>query len=381
MRIAVDVAQTCVERGGCAWHAHSLAEELEKSLPKGDLILYHHFGDWINNNTERGTVLESANMPFLGMSPNEAKSIWKDIESGTTELPGNPDIVHSNSFMGPKLNGTKLVYTIHDLTFWTHPEFNTELNRAICQSNLLRALGNADAFIFVSKQSRLDFERITRGWIKKSEKPYETIAPFSTDIRTTKATDPKIRFSDASAPWLHLGSLEPRKGIEDLLEAYTEYYKKSTRKRPLLLIGGQGWLSSKLIQKIESLTKTMPVLYKGYCDQTTRNRALGKAFGLLCSSKYEGYGLPIDEAANSGLPFISTPVPSTEKFFGLIPNLSKLRFAKDANSMLELENDWELYASISVRLIQISKAFSNEAKTKNLVTFYETILGKPSKIF
>ena len=51
MKIAIDVSQTCIERTGCACYADTLAKMLADYLNSDNIILYHHFGSWLNQET------------------------------------------------------------------------------------------------------------------------------------------------------------------------------------------------------------------------------------------------------------------------------------------------------------------------------------------
>ncbi len=67
MKIAIDVAQTCSERAGCAWYADTLAHTLANYLSPSDIILYHHFGSWINQDTKDGTYIQNCQSPIASL--------------------------------------------------------------------------------------------------------------------------------------------------------------------------------------------------------------------------------------------------------------------------------------------------------------------------
>src|SRR5205085_663756 len=82
-------------------------------------LVYHQFGNWINGETAKGTSIKhpSVRMPFWGMKPDTARQMWRQI--GISEpLPGNPQIVQSNSFQAIETGEAKLVFVVYDVSFW-----------------------------------------------------------------------------------------------------------------------------------------------------------------------------------------------------------------------------------------------------------------------
>lgn len=373
MRLAIDVAQTCAERAGCAWHAHNLAHELSQQVETQDLLLYHDFGRWINADKVHGTRIPNRAEPFFPISENESKTLWKAIENREKDLPGSPDIVISNSFMCPRLYNTKLIYTIYDLCFWTHSELTTHLNRNICQEQLLNSLARADAFVFISPQCQGDFERYFPRWLERNNKPSIQVPPIRARQSKPHRT-PSDRFNDQQSCWLHIGSIEPRKGINELLDAYEAYFLKSKTGRPLRLIGGKGWMSERSHRRIKEMSDRLPVFYEGYLSDQEWQNQLDQAFALICSSKYEGYGLPVDEAADRALPIISTPVPSFRKFSVQLSDQLDLDFARAPEAMVALETNKERYEKISTSTQTTAQESAPEKCAAKLLNFYQSVL-------
>ena len=368
MRVAVDVSQTCVQRAGCAWHADACARALADALGPENVVLYHHFGEWINLDTNRGTFIEGCDQPFAGMNPSEAKSAWAAIERGELALPGAPQIVHSNSFMAPRIPRAKLVYTIHDLCFWTHPEFTTETNRILCQRQALKALRNADAFIFVSESSQADFEALLPGWMSERRRSNAVIS-LGTRFPARHQTSSAQRFGNSRSPWLHVGTLEPRKNIIGVLAAYRKYLKHSVVKRPLVFAGASGWLSAAEQQELEEACETLAVQSLGYVDEEALQRLYGEAFALLSLSHYEGFGLPICEAGAFALPVVARNSPSLEQARRAPESIDPVE------EMLELESAFNKYQEAAQSSSLRSELWNFSSLAQNLMNLYRLLLA------
>lgn len=375
MKIAVDVAQTCGERAGMGWHADAIARALVKQVGPASVMLYHHFGDWINPTTRTGSRIEGVEQPFMDMPHPKAAALWQAIQAGTCPLPLAPDIVQSTSFMAPRTPGAKLVYTIHDLCFWTHPEFTSETNRVLCQRQVLAALQYADAFHFISQSSRRDFEAILPGYLERSAKPH-LIVPSGSRLTPKARERASPGLPDRQAPWLFVGTIEPRKNVDALLDAYLSYGQRSQAKpRPLVLAGGQGWESAATHQRIAQLQQEHDIQYLGYVDEAKLSELYQNAFALLCPSHYEGFGLPVIEAMSVGLPCLANPVPAIVEFAaGCAKWVDFGDRAMVADTMIELEADELRYKHLEIAGHEKAAEFTWQRTAASLVAFYQQIL-------
>ncbi len=373
MKIGIDVAQTCVERAGCAWHADALARALiAAGLPRGHTFeLYHHFGDWINADSRSGTFVDHPGVtaPLRGLNAADARKFWHEVESGEP-LPGKPDVVLSFSYHAPRLPHTRLVYTVHDVVFWMHPGFATDTTRLLCQRELLQALSRAAGFLFVSRSTRQEFEQVLGGWLEQTGRPH-ALSPGASRF----AAVPEPRPYDATAPWLMVGSLEPRKNHAGALDAYERYFAKSTQHRPLLLAGGSGWKSDALRGRIAALTdRGVPVRTLGYVPESELAALYGSAFALLAPSWHEGFGLPVVEAMGFGLPVIGSSRASLSEIGGE----AMIAVAPDdpdalAAAMLALESDPAGYARRAGASLARGHDFSWPATAATTLDFVERL--------
>src|SRR6266403_4258491 len=264
MRIGFDVAQTCLAKAGCGWVADLLAKALVDSAPEEDFDFYHQFGTFLNEDTSLGTFVARPNVssPFRGLSTAAAKDLWAAVAAGQCELPGNPDIVHANSFRSPRTGAAKLVYTVYDMSFWIYPEFTTEINRLVCQEGTLEAISNASGLFFISESTRNEFERLFPGLCRRRNL-VTVVAPLASRFRTISHQ----RLDFPSGGWLAVGSLEPRKNYSVLFDALELYWQRSQAPRKLSIAGGPGWKSEAIRQRLQDLESRGMVRYLGYVSE------------------------------------------------------------------------------------------------------------------
>lgn len=299
MRIGFDVAQTCTERAGCAWYADSLLRAMVEMAPENQYTLYHQFGEWINKQTGSGTFIEhpSVQMPFWDLEPEKAQEIWRRAGMNGA-LPGNPEIVQSNSFQAIETGGAKLIFVVYDLSFWLWPEFTTEANRLRCQQGVLEALQRADGFLFISEPAKNDFETVLCGWLKRNKKPAAVI-PLASRLHAASSAK-----QEDQPFWLAVGSMEPRKNYGTLFSAIDLYWQRSKQPAPLWLASSAGWKNDELKQITRNLEAKGRVRMFGYVDEERLSSLYRGALGLIFPSWYEGFGLPVLEAMQCGCPVI-----------------------------------------------------------------------------
>lgn len=373
MKIGLDVAQTCAERAGCAWHADALSRALiAEGLPQGHTFeLYHHFGDWINDSTERGTMVDDPRVaaPLRGMDPVSARKFWHEVETGEP-LPGKPDVVLSFSYHAPKLPHSRLVYTVHDLVFWMYPEYSTFATRLVCQRELLQATARADGFLFVSNYTRREFDLMLPRWLESTQRPY-ALSPGASRF----ALADKPRTWSADAPWLMVGSLEPRKNHACALDAYETYLSRSPRPRPLIFAGGRGWKSEALHARIDALIERgLPITRLGYVSDADLGNLYARSFGLLVPSWHEGFGLPLVEAMSFGLPALvslraSLPEIGDDAARYIAPENPE----GFAAAMLAMDIDQVGYARRAEAALQRARAFSWTTTARNVLDFLQRL--------
>jgi glycosyltransferase involved in cell wall biosynthesis len=371
MRIGFDVAQTCVPKAGCGWAIDLLAKALAANAPENEFYLYHHFGRWLNPDTSKGTHISESNTtePMRQMPVGVARELWAAVASGERELPGMPEIVHANCYQAPKVGSAKLVYTVYDMSFWIHPEFTTEENRLVCQQGTLEALCRAIGLVFISESTRDEFERIFPGLCDR-QRLITTVARLAS--RFANVSTPRSEIP--AAGWLAVGSLEPRKNHGALLDALELYWERSQVRRQLTIAGGAGWMSKKILQRIQELQARGLVRHLGYVQDETLKKLYNEAFALVFPSHYEGFGLPIVEAMSQGCPVITRNNSSLREVGGAAALYSNETIEDLVQCMLKLENNADFYLERSDLCLRQAGKFDWNITAHMVLELYHQVL-------
>jgi len=211
------------------------------------------------------------------------------------------DVAFFPDFVALPLLKVRGVIVIHDLCFIDHPEYVAKRNVRFLQRFVPRSIAAADGVVAVSKFTE---QRITQNFKKILTAPV-IVAPDSLDLQSKN-----LKPHDSSSPVLYVGTIEPRKNLENLLEAYSRLPAELQQKHPLWLAGHRGWKDEKIIAKFNELkVRHVPVEYKGYVSAEEKAQFYAQSAAVVLVSHYEGFGMPILEAMAAGKPLLLSDIP------------------------------------------------------------------------
>jgi hypothetical protein len=203
-------------------------------------------------------------------------------------------------------NGATVATVLYDLIPITHPQFVPPSASASFGEYIREVVKNSDILIAISKTVRDQCrEAIDRDW--PGVIPAERIQAFrlGADIVTVRGEvsqtigelySPK----EKQTPYLMVATFDPRKNHTCVLEAFELLW----RKQPsvcLCFVGGRGWMSDELLQKIESHPRYCRQLFKFHAmSDADLRHCYENARGVICPSFVEGFGLPIVEGLAYG---------------------------------------------------------------------------------
>ncbi len=111
---------------------------------------------------------------------------------------------------------------------------------------------------------------------------------------------------------LYLGTLEPRKNIDLILDSYARLNSRD-RRIPLVIAGGRGWHYHRIIRRIDQIPQ---VRYIGYVDHLDKMALYDMARAFVFPSLYEGFGFPVLEAMSRGVPVVTSNRSSLPEVIG-----------------------------------------------------------------
>jgi alpha-1,3-rhamnosyl/mannosyltransferase len=215
-------------------------------------------------------------------------------------------LIHGTNFFLPVWAETGIV-TVHDLSVFKFPETHPADRVRHFESNFSRSVGCARHLITDSEAIRRELiEYLGCNADRVTAVPLGVEPEFAP--RSPSFVEPLLRTLDLQYGGYSLcvSTLEPRKRIGYLLQAYRRLPDALRRRYPLVLAGGSGWLSDELRTAIDGAVSEGWARYLGFLPQQQLPDLYAGAHLFTFPSLYEGFGLPVLEAMASGVPVITS---------------------------------------------------------------------------
>ncbi|MBI3941529.1 MAG: glycosyltransferase family 4 protein [Chloroflexi bacterium] len=206
--------------------------------------------------------------------------------------------------------------TIHDLSFLRYPQAFKALKRLYLRLMTRRSAQQADMVIAVSESTRQDVIRLLGISPAKVRTVLNGVESSYHPLEAASLEDFRRRVGLADPFILYVGTLEPRKNIPVLLQAFHQLKQRGNVPHKLVLIGARGWLYQPIFATLESLALQNQVLFPGFVPPNELVAWYNAAEIFVYPSLYEGFGLPVLEAMACGTPVVCSDRSSLPEVAG-----------------------------------------------------------------
>lgn len=238
-----------------------------------------------------------------------ARVAWEQLTLPTLIRQRGIQVLHSPANVLPEFLPRRCagVVTLHDLAFLRMPEVLTRPKRVYHRTFTVRSLRRAAMVIAVSESTSRDLT----GLLEISPQRIATIYPCLDERFSQLVTDEEVRaFRERQGLeqgfLLYLGTLEPRKNIPTLLDAYVRLRQMTGTAIKLVLAGGKGWLYDAIFARARELGLENEVLFPGFVNDDESPLWYHAASVFVYPSLYEGFGFPVAEALACGTPTVTS---------------------------------------------------------------------------
>lgn len=300
VKISLDVSAVPARVAGAGRYVVELARRLP--LRDEDVTLVTRRDD-----AARWRALSTtANVEPLVPSRRAERLVFEAWRLGTSDAARFAQVWHSPHYTMPRRRTTPTIVTIHDMTFFTNPEWHERSKVAFFRRAISYSATHADVLVSVS-----DFTARQLDAVIPRHAPV-VVAPLGVDLDkfSLDASDDEETFRHYDLPLdvpyvFFLGTVEPRKGLDVLLEAFARVIHDEPTTE-LWIAGQAGWAMKDFAQAVSTHSGASRIRRLGYVDESLVAPLLRRARVVSYPSRGEGFGLPVLEALACGASVVTS---------------------------------------------------------------------------
>jgi glycosyltransferase involved in cell wall biosynthesis len=390
MRVLINRVLTLGNRTGIGHYAFHLIRHLRRQAP-GDIVRFPRGWFWRLGRTLSGPILSRGEKTASNSDTTATAvrilrrkavlalrrlgqaylmhSLHKSLRREACDLYHEPNTI-------PLPCDVPTVATIHDLSVILHPEWHPAGRVAYFEKHLPLLLRSSH-FIAVSEFTRqeaiktlgLPPGRVTRVYngIRADLKP---MAP--------EAVRPALQHLSLPPRFLlYVGTIEPRKNVLLLLQAYVSLPENLRRQCPLVLAGSWGWSSAAVAEFYHAQARDRGVIHLGYMDDSVLPALYNAALALVYPSGYEGFGLPPVEMLACGGAVLAASAGAVEEIVGGQAHLihpDDLDGWRAALARIIQDDDWR--HGLRAGAVERARSFSWDGCAAETLQVYRTLGAK-----
>jgi glycosyltransferase involved in cell wall biosynthesis len=360
LRISIDAAPLLMRSAGVKnylYHwitalrsAAFLSEEIRGFPLVADLGCLHHDASTLNGwaTLWRLAALHAANR----LGPFALEPLLEGAQ-----------ILHATNQVRQAPKRALLTATLHDVTAFLMPEIHTEANVEADRRFAERILRRAAGIIAVSENTRTDAIRVLNLPPERIATIHSGVADEYFDAQPTPRERPYA---------LHVGTIEPRKNLDTLLDAWKLLKPELLREYDLVIAGPIGWGAQSTLRRIQAET-----VYLGYVAESQLPGLTAGAAAFVYPSLYEGFGFPVAQAMAAGVPVITSRtscLPEITAGAGiLVDPRSASELARGIASVLESP---DLRAKLSALGKQAAGRYRWARCARESLSFFRRVAGR-----
>jgi glycosyltransferase involved in cell wall biosynthesis len=360
MRVAFDAKRYFNNRTGLGNYSRSLVHSLAKNFPEHEFILMHE--------DPKKPLADFDNLSCF--APKNAGLFWRNRGVVNDLREQQIDIYHGLSNEIPiGIGKIKIpsVVTIHDAIFMRYPEYYSSFDRSIYRWKTRYALKNANAVIATSKATAMDLNTFFAFEESHATVIYQPVSDSFSHV--------EVHASPVHGNYfIYVSSFTARKNHGALIEAFARIRKMTDWNLVLAGAGGE------MLEKVRNFIRHEKLESRVHIFENVEENALisllKNASGFVYPSLFEGFGIPLAEAATLGVPIAASDIPV---FRELAENAAIYfhpnKFEEIADSMLKLTSP-EVRVELAKNNHLILHKIQEEEIAKQVMAVYKSLVPR-----
>lgn len=364
MRIAID-ASTISTQGGPRTYVLGLIDALLRIDTTNDYVVFY------NDPIHMGRFPLAREVVLPGKNP--LARLWREhVLLPFACLRERVDLLHCPKSAVPYFSKCPVVVTIHDLIPLKHPEWEAFPARIYWHLHIPIAVRRSDFIITISDHARKEI-------CDEYSLPAEKISVVMNGFDSTML-EPRIKslgdeilnkYGISRGYMLYVGTIQPRKNLITLIEAYSRLKREVDNVCKLVIAGRKGWLYNELFERISTLGLKGDVVFTGFVSDEELPYIYDGASLFLYLSLSEGFGIPPLEAMACGVPVIASNRAAIPEVVG------------DAGIVVDPEDIGEVVCAMR-RVLEdqkLAKEMSKNGRVRAGLFSWERAAGETLEIF
>lgn len=372
MKVALELQPCCGNRSGIGTYTYELARRLQD----GDgLEFVGNVFNFLYRN-DNTSALNDIEMPIRVqpcMPYGVYRRIWHAVPVSYNAMFSLADLnVFFNFIVPPRVRG-KVITVIYDMTYLRFPETMNKSNLQRIRRDIARCVEHSDKIITISEFSKREIQTLLQIPEEKIEIVYSAPS-ITTEVTSFQMLQKRL---NVKQPYLlYMGTIEPRKNLVRLIQAFD--WLKRERKIPhqLVLAGGDGWKTEEIHRAAETAQFANEIRFTGYLSSKEKNTLYQNADLMVFPSLYEGFGMPPLEAMLFGCPTVCSNTASLPEIAGEAAELvDPLSVQAIADGIWHVLSDSNYRHALIAKGVQQAARFSWDQSAEKMFRICKEVLG------
>ena len=282
----------------------------------------------------------------------------------------NARVFHSSILVRNPPSHARLTATVHDLTGFLMPELHPRANLA-AEKNFAQLARRADGLIAVSECTRQDAIRVLGIAPDKIRTIHSGIDDAFFDPPAALVDAVRTRYGLQRPFVLFVGTIEPRKNLDLLLDAYEALPQSFREHWELVVAGPVGWAGDATVARLPF------VRYLGYIPEPDLAPLTAAADVFIYPSLYEGFGFPVAQAMAAGVPVITSNISSLPELAGTAAILVDPRSQSEIRAaLIRLLGSPDLRRALGLAARERARDFRWEVCAAKSLEFFRAVTGE-----
>jgi glycosyltransferase involved in cell wall biosynthesis len=205
---------------------------------------------------------------------------------------------------------------IHDLAFLHYPSFIHRSHLLFYKRYTPKFLKKASSVVTVSQFSKDDIISKYKTDPAAIDVIYNAARSSMRPLSWQEKHSVTHEYSSGKNYFIYAGSIHPRKNLVNLLKAFSIFKKRQKSDWKLVIAGRAAWQSRKFMDSISSYKYRDDLVMTGYVDDQKLSQLVGAAYAMVYPSLFEGFGMPVIEAMQAGVPVITSKDSAMQEIGG-----------------------------------------------------------------